>query len=69
MIGNYVYAVVSQPATVYNNDVTLPAVYNGKTESNVAPSSIYYADMVEPSYFTFTSFFGINILDDTSAAN
>ncbi len=51
MIGNYVYAVVSQPATVYNNVVTLPAVYNGKTETNVTPSSIYYADMVEPSYY------------------
>ena len=69
MIGNYVYAVVSQPATVNNNDVTLPAVYNGKAETNVPPSSIYYADMVEPSYFTYTSFFGINILDDTPAAN
>jgi inhibitor of cysteine peptidase len=66
MIGNYVYAVVSQPATVNNNDVILPAVYNGNAQTNVPPSSIYYADMVEPSYFTYTSFFGINVLDDTS---
>ena len=66
MIGNYVYAVVSQPAAVYNNDVILPTVYNGNAETNVPPSSIYYADMVEPSYFTYTSFFGINVLDDAS---
>ncbi len=31
MIGNYVYAVVSQPATDYNNTVTLPAIYNGNS--------------------------------------
>ncbi|MGZ4850248.1 MAG: beta-propeller domain-containing protein [Candidatus Bathyarchaeia archaeon] len=65
MIGNYVYAVISQPATVYNNDVTLPSVYNGKIETNVSPSNIYYADMVESNYYTYTSFFGINVLDDT----
>ena len=65
MIGNDVYAVVSQPATVYNNAVTLPAIYNGKSESAIAPTSVYYTDMVQPSYYTFTSFFGINVLDDT----
>jgi inhibitor of cysteine peptidase len=65
MIGNYVYAVVSQPAMDYNNSVTLPAIYNGNNECDISPTSVYYADMVEPSYYTFTSFFGINILDDT----
>ncbi|MBE3115706.1 beta-propeller domain-containing protein [Candidatus Bathyarchaeota archaeon] len=65
MIGNYVYAVVSQPAMVYNNAVTLPAVYQDKKEYDVTPSTVYYADMEEPSYYTFTSFFGVNVLDDT----
>jgi inhibitor of cysteine peptidase len=64
MIDNYVYTVVSQPALLYNNNVTLPQVYNGKNESNIAPTSIYYADTVQPDYYTFTSFFGINIFDD-----
>jgi uncharacterized secreted protein with C-terminal beta-propeller domain len=64
MIGNDVYVVVSQPAMVYNNAVTLPAIYNGKSESAIAPTSVYYTDMVQPSYYTFTSFFGINVLDD-----
>ena len=65
MIDNYVYAVVSQPATDYNNNVTLPAIYNGNNGYDIAPTSVYYADMVVPSYYTFTSFFGINIADDT----
>ena len=65
MIGNYVYVVVSQPATDYNDTVTLPAIYNGNNEYDIAPTSVYYTDMVQPSYYTFTSFFGINISDDT----
>jgi uncharacterized secreted protein with C-terminal beta-propeller domain len=63
MIGNYVYAVVSQPAYVLNDVVTLPRVYQETKVSDVAPSSVYYADTI-PSYFTFTTFIGLNILDD-----
>jgi inhibitor of cysteine peptidase len=65
MIGDNVYTVVSQPATVYANDVSLPTIYKGDSEFSIAPTSIYYADMVQPSYYTFTSFFGINVIDDT----
>lgn len=63
MIGNNVYAVISQPAVVYNDVVTLPAVYEDKTEYDASPSGIYYADMNDSS-FTFTSFYGFNIVDD-----
>ncbi len=65
MIGNNVYAVVSQPAMLYNGIVTLPAVYEGKNTYDAAASSIYYADMNDTSY-SFTSFYGLNILDDSS---
>jgi inhibitor of cysteine peptidase len=64
MIGNYVYAVVSQPAMVYDNAITLPVVYEGKTELDVTPSAIYYTDSNQSSYFTFTSFYGLNVLND-----
>jgi inhibitor of cysteine peptidase len=64
MIGNDVYAVVSQPAAVYNNAVVLPAVYEDKKVLDASPSSIFYADMNDTSY-TFTSFYGLNVLDDT----
>jgi uncharacterized secreted protein with C-terminal beta-propeller domain len=66
MIGNYVYAIISQPAVVYNNDVTLPQVYNDNCGSEISPTSVYYADMVQPSYYEFTSFFGVNIQDDNA---
>jgi inhibitor of cysteine peptidase len=65
MIGNYVYAVISQPANVVNEAVALPKVYEETKVSDVAPSRIYYADVVEPTYFTFTTFIGLNILDDS----
>jgi len=67
MIGNYVYAVVSQPAQVLGNAVTLPRVCETTSVaakvSDVEPSSVYYADTI-PSYFTFTTFIGLNIIDD-----
>jgi uncharacterized secreted protein with C-terminal beta-propeller domain len=67
MIGNYVYAVVSQPAQVLDNSVTLPRVSETTSVaakvSEIAPSSVYYADTI-PSYFTFTTFIGLNILND-----
>ena len=71
MIGNYVYAVVSQPAYAFDNNgtitnVTLPKVYDASKVakvSEVAPQNVYYADTI-PSYFTFTTFIGLNILDE-----
>jgi inhibitor of cysteine peptidase len=63
MIGNYVYAVVSQPTYLVNNDVVLPQVYENAKASEIEPTSIYYADMVD-NYFTFTTFIGLNIMDD-----
>jgi inhibitor of cysteine peptidase len=64
MIGNYVYAVISQPANLVNGAVALPQVYEETRESDVAASRIYYTDVVEPTYFTFTTFIGLNVLDD-----
>lgn len=67
MIGDYVYAVVSQPAYMDNETIILPAVYdNQSTSKEIAPTSIYYNTM-QDSYFTYTTFAGINILDDSQA--
>lgn len=63
MIGNYVYAVVSQPAYILEDAVILPQVYQNAKASEIAPERIYYADTVD-NYFTFTTFVGLNILDD-----
>jgi inhibitor of cysteine peptidase len=63
MIGNYVYAVVSQPTYLVNNDVVLPQVYDNAKASEIAPTRIYYADTAD-TYFTFTTFIGLNIMND-----
>jgi inhibitor of cysteine peptidase len=66
MIGDYVYAVVSQPAYVVNDNVTLPEVYTADAASSVSASGIYYSDVVD-NYFAFTTFIGLNIADDVQA--
>ena len=64
MIGNYVYAVTSQNAYVYNDVVTVPAVYSDGKAYGASPTSIYYADMNQSNYYSFTSFYGIDVADD-----
>lgn len=70
MIGNYVYIVVSESAYVFENgDLPLPTVYLETGSTDIAPSGIYYAGKAyygeaENNYFTYTSFIGLNILDD-----
>ena len=64
MIGDYLYEVTSQNAAVYDEAVLVPTVYkDGKTYS-ASPTSIYYADMNQSNYYSFTSFYGINLMDD-----
>ena len=68
MIGNYVYAVISEPAYLLNNEVVLPKVYFEDGSSfgfrSISASSIFYAPVTD-YYFTFTSFIGLNISNDT----
>jgi hypothetical protein len=67
MIGDNVYAVVSQTAWVNGGRVSLPVAYEDDEAYSVSPSSVYYADMNDTSY-SFTSFYGLNIQNDTQAA-
>jgi inhibitor of cysteine peptidase len=64
MIGNYVYAVTSQSAYIYDDVVPVPALYNGDTVLAASPSSIYYADMNQSSSYSFTSFYGLDLSND-----
>jgi uncharacterized secreted protein with C-terminal beta-propeller domain len=66
MIGDYVYTVVSQPAYANNDSVVLPEVYNNAVNSTIMPTDIYYTD-VQDSYFTYTTFAGLNVMDDSQA--
>ena len=64
MIGNYVYAIISQPAYLENDTVILPQVYSeAKPTYVIDATDIYYTDVVD-SYFGFTTFIGLNIADD-----
>jgi inhibitor of cysteine peptidase len=71
MIGDYVYAVVSQPAYILeNNALPLPTVYAATATSEIAPTKIYYSDSANYSdiannYFTYTTFVGLNVNDNT----
>ena len=64
MIGNYVYAVTSQSAFIYNGAVSVPATYNDGIAYAASPTSIYYADMNQSSYYSFTSFYGLDVSND-----
>ncbi len=65
MIGEYVYAVISQPVRAVNETVTPPTFYDDARPTSPPPSSIYYVDRddSEYSYYTFTSVVGLNVLD------
>ena len=69
MIGDYVYTVVSQPAQILENNVLqLPKIFAGTEVNEVAPSEIFYSDTanftdVANNYFTYTTFFGLNVKD------
>jgi inhibitor of cysteine peptidase len=74
MIGDYVYAVVSQSAYVYNGAVPLPRVYTPTSSAEIQATSVYYSDTANftdapESWFTFTSFYGINLKDTSQLTN
>jgi len=66
MIGGDVYMVVSEPAELYNGTVVLPTVYSNAVASTIMPPSIYYTD-TNDTYFTYTTFVGLNALDTSQA--
>ncbi len=68
MIGDYIYAIVSQSAYVYENVVSLPTVYSASEPTEIPATKIYYSDAAnytyaDSNYFTFTSFYGLNLRD------
>jgi inhibitor of cysteine peptidase len=68
LVGNYLYAVVSEQATVADNSVDLPTIYNQTEIYTIQPKNIYYIDE-SGSYFTYTTFVGLNVSNDTLDAS
>ncbi len=66
MIGDYVYAIITESTYVGKDGaVNLPVVF-GKDPTNVAASSILYVPGPS-SYYTYTSVISINILNNAQA--
>lgn len=68
MIGDDVYFVVSQPATLLNGAVVLPTVYNNAAAASIIPPNIYYT-YCNRTFYTYTTFFGLNIEDPSQTSN
>lgn len=71
MINDYVYTIISQPVRVVNQTVELPVVCAGTERLTISPSSVYYVDRGEDSYYnyyTFTSIIGLSINNDVQQA-
>jgi uncharacterized secreted protein with C-terminal beta-propeller domain len=67
MIGNYVYAIITETVSVGSNGtVNLPIVFGATDASNVAPTRILYIPTPE-TYYSYTTVVGLNILDNTQA--
>jgi len=64
MIGDYVYVVISQPVYLLNDTVPLPVIMDNSKEQVIEPTRIHYVD-VKDNYYTFTTFMGISVTDDT----
>ncbi len=63
MIGDYVYAVISQPVFWLEKEVPLPIIYSDDEVEEIGASEIYYAN-VSDYFYTFTTIVAINVQND-----
>ena len=60
MIGDYVYAVLNQPAYFRDGEVNLPKIYSGDCAEEIHASTIYYSDVTD-SFYAFTTIIAVNV--------
>ena len=63
MIGDYVYAVINQPAYLNENEVILPKFYSDDGVEEIYATEIYYSN-VSDYFYTFTTIVAINVQND-----
>jgi len=63
MIGDYVYAVIAQPAYYVEGEVHLPSICSGDYVEEIDASAIYYSDVPDYSY-GFTTILAVNVQND-----
>jgi hypothetical protein len=71
IIGDYVYAVVSQPATLPSSNETdfevfLPKIYVDSAVKEVQPTEIRYVNVSDTLYY-FTTVLSLNVITDAEA--
>jgi len=66
MIGDYVYAIIDQPAYLNNSEVDLPTIRSGECIVEVEPTDIYYVNCSD-AFHTFTNIVAINVQDPEQA--
>jgi len=71
MIGDYVYAVVNQPATLPSGngtsfEVVLPKICENGAVEEVQPTAIRYVNVTD-LYYYFTTVFSVNAVNDAEA--
>ncbi len=64
MIGNYVYAVLTEPAWVNGGVIKLPIIHTNDVASEVPATEIYYSNVTDFGY-TFTTILSVNVQNDT----
>ncbi|MCW4006008.1 MAG: beta-propeller domain-containing protein [Candidatus Bathyarchaeota archaeon] len=63
MIGDYVYFIVTEYATLKDGTANLPTVFRESSASNIEPAQIFYVPDTDSSY-TYTTIVSLNIMDD-----
>jgi len=64
MIGDYIYAIVNEPAYIQDGEVYLPKIYSNNEVKEISATDIYYSNITD-YYYTFTTVIAINMQDDT----
>ncbi|MEM2440402.1 MAG: beta-propeller domain-containing protein [Candidatus Bathyarchaeia archaeon] len=68
MIGEYVYAVISQPVYIIYGDVILPKIYSKDNVRKIEATRIYYSNVSE-EYYTFTTIVALNMVNENEEPN
>ncbi|MGQ9640967.1 MAG: beta-propeller domain-containing protein [Candidatus Bathycorpusculaceae bacterium] len=68
MMGEYIYAVISQPAYILHDTVILPKIYSENKIVDIEASKIYYSN-VSDDYYTFTTVAALNLFNDEEEPN
>ncbi|MGA2572847.1 MAG: beta-propeller domain-containing protein [Candidatus Methanomethylicaceae archaeon] len=66
VIGNYLYAVVSESAYTYNQTIILPTITDNNKTITIQATDVRYADIPSP-YYNFITVVAVNISNDTAA--